>query len=171
MTRSLLLSVHPVFAKAILSGQKTVEIRRVRPDVAPGSLAFLYASAPMKALLGVFEVDRIVTKPVSSLWRLVSGQALITKSEYDRYVAGVSHAHAILIANSWNLLEPLSLDQIRAIWPGFRPPQSFRYLATADAKATTLSRAVHRMLPKNLGISQKRPLATSRCEHQYEPPE
>ena len=41
--RALVLSLKPRFAEAILSGTKTVEVRRVMPRITVPTLALLYA--------------------------------------------------------------------------------------------------------------------------------
>lgn len=144
--QSLLLSVHPVYANHILSGQKTAEIRRSRPNISPGSFVYIYASAPSKSIIGVFQVAEIITEPVNSLWRTVNAKALVTKEQFESYLYGISHAHAILIAHVLKLVNPISLDYLRLIWPGFRPPQSFRYLSPTDSRAFGLMSAVHQAL-------------------------
>ena len=50
--RVTLLSVRPRFAEALLNGTKTAEIRRRRANIPDGSLCLLYASAPVRALVG-----------------------------------------------------------------------------------------------------------------------
>jgi predicted transcriptional regulator len=61
LTGSMLISIRPNFADAILSGIKTVEVRRLRPAADPGTVAYVYASAPRKAMLGLFQIDSVVT--------------------------------------------------------------------------------------------------------------
>ncbi|WP_237302536.1 ASCH domain-containing protein [Streptomyces sp. S063] len=48
--RALLLSLHPRFATAILNGEKTVELRRQRVAVPPGTPVIIYATSPTMAL-------------------------------------------------------------------------------------------------------------------------
>ena len=42
----------PRFAEAILAGVKTVELRRTVPKIVVPTLALLYATTPVRALLG-----------------------------------------------------------------------------------------------------------------------
>ncbi len=53
----LLLSMQPEYAKKIFNGEKTVELRRVRPKLIAGDLVLVCASCPQKALLGLFVVE------------------------------------------------------------------------------------------------------------------
>ena len=143
---SLLLSIQPSFANDILSGRKTVELRRVCPTVTPGSLAYIYASAPEQALLGVFRIERVVSQPVGSLWEKVRDGASISKNQFETYFNGVVNGHAIFIGNARNLSEPITLRRLQTIWPGFRPPQSFRYLRKSNVQAAILMSTVQRLL-------------------------
>ena len=53
----LVLSVRPLFAEAIVDRRKTIEIRRQRPNVKPGTLGLVYSPSPMQAVVGSFRVD------------------------------------------------------------------------------------------------------------------
>ena len=57
MSRVLMLSVRPRFARALLAGTKTAEIRRRFPDVPVGTTVVLYSSSPERALLGTMRVS------------------------------------------------------------------------------------------------------------------
>ena len=143
----MLLSVRPRFARAILAGEKTTEIRRSRPNLVPGSQVYVYATAPIKALLGLFRVDDLITESVSRLWDIAKTSAALSRREFDDYLQGLSKGHAISIAETSSLVQPIPLEDIRVIWPGFHPPQSFRYLVSSDPLAASLMSMAHRMLP------------------------
>ena len=49
-----LMSIKPLFAEQILSGQKRYELRRRAGEISAGSLVVLYASNPVKAIVGEF---------------------------------------------------------------------------------------------------------------------
>ena len=144
---SLLLSVRPRFASAILVGKKTTEIRRSRPNVTSGSQVYVYATAPIKALLGLFRVDNLITEYVGPLWNLAKTSAALSRREFDEYLHGLSIGHAICIAETSALVRPIPLADLRTIWPGFHPPQSFRYLMSSDPMAASLMNLARRMLP------------------------
>ena len=56
----VLLSIKPKYADKIFNGTKTVELRRICPKVTEGDLILVYVSSPVKALVGEFEVKKIV---------------------------------------------------------------------------------------------------------------
>lgn len=122
--RVALLSIHPRHAEAILSGRKRVELRRV--PVAPDTTHVLvYATAPVKAVLGWFEVEGIDEDTRTSIWnshRSVSG---VSRREFRAYFAGAERAYAIRVGRTHRLRSPVGLESI----PGVkRPPQSFQYV-------------------------------------------
>ena len=50
--RMIVLSLRPRFAEAIMAGDKTVELRRTEPKIVVPMRALLYATTPVRALLG-----------------------------------------------------------------------------------------------------------------------
>ena len=110
-------------------------------------MAYVYASAPIKSLMGVVRVEKVISGSIASLREVAHLHAQITPQQYESYVDGLTRAHAIMIAEKWNLDEPMSLDTLRDIWPGFHPPQSFRYLARSDSGAAKLMARVQELLP------------------------
>jgi len=54
--------------------------------------------------------------------------ACVTQDEYQRYFAGSDQAVGIFLADAIAFEHPLSLESLRQAWPGFQPPQGFRYL-------------------------------------------
>jgi len=126
--RALLLSIRPQHAEKILDGSKTVELRRVCPQVNEGDLVLVYASSPVKALTGAFRVGQVVGQPPRDLWRKTGAQTGITWGEFEQYFSGVDMAFGIVIADAWRLPRPLPLPHIRERCPGFHPPRNYRYL-------------------------------------------
>ena len=58
--RLLFLSLKPRFAEAIVSGEKTIELRRRPPQIDTPTEALIYASSPTKELIGACWVDDVV---------------------------------------------------------------------------------------------------------------
>ena len=48
----VLMSIRPQYAEAILSGEKTVELRRRRPSFSAGTTVLIYSSAPLQTRAG-----------------------------------------------------------------------------------------------------------------------
>jgi predicted transcriptional regulator len=130
--RALLLSIRPQFATKIFNGSKTVELRRVRPSVSAGDLVLVYASSPTRALLGAFEVDRVLCSTPSTIWSEIEDCAGVSRTEFDEYYAGAKKAFGIFIKRTWLFDEPVKLPALRQKRAQFRPPQGYHYVSTTD---------------------------------------
>lgn len=135
---AIFLSIKPRYAEEILAGRKTVELRRVRPRVAEGSLVILYGSSPMKAVLGAFLVDRVVEASPEDLWPQVEETAGLSREEFDTYYDGARQGVGIFIRSAHTAKSPYQLEDLRRDWPEFQPPQAFRYLRSMGDRASAL---------------------------------
>jgi predicted transcriptional regulator len=132
---ALFLSLRPRFAELLLSGHKSVELRRVRPAVAPGASVLLYASSPAMKLVGRAEVAEVKVASISQIWKEHGPQTGITRKEYEEYLDGLAEAVAIKLVNIRRLDKPRPLQDLRERIAGFQPPQSYRYLDKAEVAA------------------------------------
>ena len=119
MVSSVLMSIRPVYAEAILSGAKTVELRRRRPSFGEGTTVLIYATSPDKRVRGAFEVDGIIEGAPAALWETVANRAGIERAVFDAYFAGADTAFAIEIVNA---------RRVRPSPIPMRPPQSYQFL-------------------------------------------
>ena len=127
--RVVLLSVRPRFAERILDGSKTIELRRVRPRVALGDRVLVYVSTPVMALMAAACVGTLLDGTPGELWARVCTGAGVSRTEYNAYFRGATRGVGIGLRNVERLSRAIPLSELRAAWPGFHPPQSFRYLA------------------------------------------
>lgn len=124
--RVALFSIKPQYAEAILGGIKEVEFRRTRlaPDV---SHVVIYATAPVKKIVGMFEVAGVDCARPRSLWRTYRRVGGIDAADFNDYFTGIDFAYAIKVRAARRLTVPLDLSKIS---PTLRPPQSYQYLPT-----------------------------------------
>src|SRR5215207_9382671 len=125
----LLLSIRPEHAFKIFDGSKKVELRRVRPKVSAGDSVLVYVSTPVRALVGAFDVERVVEARPQALWDQVKETAGITREQFDSYYSGAANAYGIVVGQVRQLPEPVMLYRLRKLFSGFHPPQSYRYLS------------------------------------------
>lgn len=124
-TRSLaLMSIHPRHVEMILSGRKRVEFRKVSFS---GPLAYvvMYATAPVKRVVGIFSVKAIDEGSPSQLWRRYRTIGGVDHTVFRAYYAGSRRGVAIRVGRVVKLASPLRLSRLVARSPA---PQSFRYL-------------------------------------------
>ncbi len=145
---ALFLSLRPSFAELILDGVKRVELRRIRPRAQRGTSVIVYATSPVKAVLGGCTVRSVLTADPDEVWELHGALASVERDGFDEYFAGAEQATAIQLSSPWRLARPVSLAALRTSWEGFSPPQSFRYVRRRDfrwienrVKAPSLSRS------------------------------
>jgi predicted transcriptional regulator len=124
-TSAILLSIRPEFAQMIISGAKRTEFRKV-VFARSISHAVIYASSPVKSILGYFEVTGLDIGSPEWLWAAHRSRAGVSREVFDEYYRNCSMGCAIKIGNVSVLQEPLSLEDARCL---LTPPQSFAYLA------------------------------------------
>lgn len=125
--RDLWLSIHPRWAEEILSGAKTVELRRRAPTVATGATVLVYATTPVRALVASAAIEDIVTLPLRTLWSTHGLSAAVTKKEFDDYFRGQESGVAITLGQVTPLVNEVPLSTLRD--HGESPAQGWRYLS------------------------------------------
>lgn len=123
----VILSIKPAYAFAILSGAKTVELRRKFSQNLPvGSRVLIYASSPVKALIGECRIKKVSKDKPKSLWTEVAIDAMISWETYRTYFAESPVAYAIHLEAPLKYEAPISLETLRKNY-NIDPPQSYRY--------------------------------------------
>ena len=129
MSEVLLISIKPRYVEKILSGEKSVELRRRKPRSLPGDWLAIYETAPTMALVAVTQITEVRINSPQCLWRSIGPVSGITKDEFDEYFAGTDRAVGIVIKSTLELAKPIPLADLRRAWPRFHPPQGFIYLS------------------------------------------
>lgn len=126
--RDLVLAIHPVHAEKILAGIKTYELRSRFPGVDPGTKVYLYATAPISAVIGGFEVGAIVSDSPAHIWKTLSRSLCVTKSTFDEYASGRAALKAIEVLRPFRLDRPVSRRELQELSETYTPPQSAGFL-------------------------------------------
>jgi predicted transcriptional regulator len=129
----VLISVRPEHATRIFSGVKTVELRKRRPNIEPGTSVWIYATAPIAALRGYAQLERIISDTPSAIWNKFGASTGVPKSEFENYFQNRKLAHALILGQIKILKRPILLDNMRKMVEGFHPPQFFCRLNGAVA--------------------------------------
>lgn len=137
---SIVLSINPQFTARIFAGTKTVELRRVRPRVSQGDSVFIYESSPTMAVVGYCVVEDLISVPVKDLWHEVRDTAGVSEREFREYYRGAAEGFGIVITGVRRFARPLPLVKLRAVHPGFHPPQSHRYVTSLSDELKRLIR-------------------------------
>jgi predicted transcriptional regulator len=120
------MSIHPRYASAILSGIKTVEFRkrRLASDV---RIVLMYATAPVKKVVGFFEIAEVIEDIPEAVWNEVGEYGGISRAEYEAYYLDSNKAVAFIVRCVYALEQKLPLFDLS---PSLVPPQSFSYLSS-----------------------------------------
>ncbi|WP_157607136.1 hypothetical protein [Sanguibacter suarezii] len=125
--RLMLLSIRPRHVVHIMSGLKTVELRRSRPGILPGQPVAIYSTTPQAAVVALCRVSHVESAPPATLWGRVGGQSGVRRSDFNDYFTGSKIAVALHLTDVEALEEPVSLADLRLRGP-FQPPQTWHFL-------------------------------------------
>lgn len=120
----VLLSIKPEFANKIFSGDKRYEYRRSifkRTDI---EKVIVYASAPVSAVIGEFEVGQILHDNLSELWNKTKNFSGISKEYFIKYFSEKNNGYAIEVSSFKRYDNPINIK----LEYGMTPPQSFAYI-------------------------------------------
>jgi predicted transcriptional regulator len=136
---NVLLSIKPKFVERIFEGEKKYEYRKIMFANGNVKNIFVYASTPVKKIVGRIEIDEVLCEAPSMLWNLTADHAGISRAFFFEYFSDRNTAFAIKIKSAERYHEPL--DPYNMI-VGFRAPQSFMYLENGKL----LNKLMHRTL-------------------------
>jgi len=120
----VLLSIKPEYANRIFSGEKKYEFRRAIFKDQKVTHIVVYASSPLRKVVGEFEVVNIIHEDVKALWNKTGSVAGISESKYFDYFSNRGKGYAIQIGKTKKYKPSHSLKEEY----GLAPPQSFAYL-------------------------------------------
>jgi predicted transcriptional regulator len=136
---TLLISLHPRHSQNILSGKKTIELRKTKPRLRePGSilvskksLAFrnilIYQTTPTAEITGYCQAVDLCALP-SCEWVQHLTDLCLSSEEIENYL-GDRMGYGIRIRNPKRIM-PIPLVTMREA--GILPPQGYRYLSEED---------------------------------------
>lgn len=121
---SVLLSIKPKYVEQIENGSKLYEFRRVifKQDI---DEIYVYATAPIKQIVGKICIDEIIEDTPKNLWGNFKQNAGINKKDFFEYFSGKEKGYAIKIKDFISFEKPIDPYQEN---PKFVPPQSYAYL-------------------------------------------
>lgn len=119
----VLLSIKPKFADKIFIGIKKYEFRRsiFKQKV---TKVIVYSSSPVKKVIGEFEIEKIISLDIETLWNKTKKFSGIKEGYFYKYFKDKKIGFAIKIKSYKKYKKPLSLEKKF----GTTPPQSFVYL-------------------------------------------
>jgi len=120
----VLLSIKPEFAIKIFDGSKRYEYRRTIFKRAEVTTVVVYASHPIKSVIGEFDIGEIIHSEPHELWMKTGDQSGITEDSFLKYFENKEKGYAIKVKKARRYDAPMALRNLMVQWP----PQSFTYL-------------------------------------------
>lgn len=135
MSKAVLISIRPMWSQKIMSGQKTVEVRKTRPKMNPPFKCYIYKCGNGK-VIGEFLCDEIIEDRTYGHNEEFYRAACMSAYDAAAYAMqspmyGWHISDLRVYDHPRDLWEFTSLRQTRFGWepvPITRPPQSWRYV-------------------------------------------
>lgn len=133
----ILISIKPPYVDMIVSGCKTVEIRKRAVRAPVGAQIWIYATSPRQEVVASARLEAVVLDTPDKIWRAFGDRAGIGRRDFDAYVGGAEVVAALCLTEITELETPLCP---RGEAAAFRPPQSYAFLHDADLVAALEAR-------------------------------
>lgn len=135
MSKAVLISIRPMWSQKIMSGQKTVEVRKTRPKMNPPFKCYIYKCGNGK-VIGEFLCDEIIEDRTYGHNEEFYRAACMSAYDAAAYAMqspmyGWHISDLRVYDHPRDLWEFTGLRQTRFGWepvPITRPPQSWRYV-------------------------------------------
>lgn len=124
----LLIAVKPEFANKIVENEKTIELRKTKPNVKAGDFLIIYSSSPVKAIIGFALIKQVIVSTPTQMWENNSLKIGIDKERFLEYYKDKERSIGIEIENM-KRVNPICLKDIRILESNFHPPQIYRYIS------------------------------------------
>ena len=128
---NVILSIKPKYVEKIINGSKKYEFRKQIFKNRKVRQVYIYASYPVRKIVGVFTVGEIIYDTPENLWEKLKEEAGMSEREFFEYFKNTEIGFAIEIKDL-RIFEP-PIDPTEAI-PNFTPPQSFCYVKRYELK-------------------------------------
>ncbi len=133
--RVVFMSFKPLYARKIVDGIMDCEVRTYFKQLCPRDIVLVYASHPVKAVLGYFLIDTVYTGSYNDIVAFVKNKCrLFDRDNWDYIVKHYSCSKRKLVAIKICCItvfgKPVSLNTIRSMLPIFKPPRSYMYVSS-----------------------------------------
>lgn len=139
----ILISVRAKYVHKMLTGEKTVELRRRTLRVSPGTRVWIYTTAPRCVVEAFAFIDRVVTAPPKHLWQKYKRSSGVAQNEFIEYFSNVDIGCALILRDLTRLGTDVRLVDLRKTDGRFQPPQFYVRLSPKNAALRLLKRSTH----------------------------
>jgi predicted transcriptional regulator len=152
----LVLSIGPEYANKIVSGTKSVELRRKFSKRWIGCRTVVYATSPEKRLVGEARIANVVNGDPDRIWSAFAGALGCSRQEFDSYVGSSVEVFALVLDDIVRYAEPIPLRVLEhLISSDIDPPQS--YCSTAGSRIWSAALAMAALVHGSFQTSRMHP--------------
>jgi predicted transcriptional regulator len=126
---SVILSIKPIYAQAIMAGTKKVEFRK-KIFKKPIDKVFVYSSSPEKKIIGYFTIGEIIEDSPEKLWEKFNEVGGINKEDFFEYYKNSETGFSIEVKEFEKFNEDINPAEF---FEKFCAPQSYIYLEEKTA--------------------------------------
>ncbi len=120
MCSDILISLLPQHCDNVVAGIKTVELRRRKPNVPPGTRVWIYTKRPRACIAAVAVIEAIYEGSHNELWKRFGHRVAISRPDFDEYLAGSNRGYAIVLRSASSLYRlsavPIEIMNLFADW-------------------------------------------------------
>jgi len=125
--KNVIISIKPEYALKIISGEKTIELRRKFPtEDVEGGIALIYATSPIQQIIGYTIITKVKRLSIHRLWKTCSKRACVSKEFFHSYFDGLDQGFALEMSEPIKLKQPIDIRRMEEEFL-VSAPQSFRY--------------------------------------------
>lgn len=119
----VIVSIKPQYVRKILNWEKLYELRKVftKHEI---NKVIIYESSPISRVVGEFEIEKVLYKPLEILWDITKDFSCVDKKFFEEYFKWKEYWYAIKIKNPKRYKEP---KLITDYWMK-RPPQNYAFI-------------------------------------------
>lgn len=92
-----IMSIRSSYANQIISGKKTVEIRRALVHMKKGDKVAIYATLPVAKIIGFYIVNQVIYDKPEMIWKQYQKEMCISHDIFVEYTAKKDKLSAIMI--------------------------------------------------------------------------
>ena len=147
MSKAILLSIHPKWAKKIYSGEKRVEWRKSYPKIEGKTRVYMYETAPIKRVTGFFTLLDVEGVDVNKSITLSYEKGCVSIDDLKKYQGDSMCVFAWEIKHG----SVVMFDQPKTLadFGLKRPPQSWQYV-----EKKMINTEVQKLIDSGIGVRQ-----------------
>jgi predicted transcriptional regulator len=147
MSNVVIISIKPEYSSEILSGSKTIELRRSTLGLSRNDIVIVYESAPKQALGFWFRVAKVEVLSIDEMWTTYGNRLGIDHESYLAYFNDCPQATGLHVGEVHRLNPAIPLARIKEVVPDFMPPQGVLFVRDNNGRFKKLLSMISPALP------------------------